>query len=114
MKDDRIFVDTNIFIYAALKEDRDGDKGHKAIALLQSLSDKMVFINTQVLNEIRESVRENSIIISLAPKISIAKIQNEIPRAKKIVRMIPNAPSYINEGYNPINMFNAIAVTETA
>lgn len=52
MKDNRVFVDTNIFIYAILKENRPGNKGDKAAALLQSLSDKVVFINTQVLNEI--------------------------------------------------------------
>ena len=39
MKDNRVFVDTNIFIYAALKENRQVNKGDKAIALLQSLSD---------------------------------------------------------------------------
>jgi len=55
-----------------------------------------------VLNEIKESVRPESVIISLAPKISIEKIQSTIPQAKKIVRMIPNAPSYINKGYNPV------------
>jgi pyrroline-5-carboxylate reductase len=55
-----------------------------------------------VLNEIKESVRPESIIISLAPKISIEKIQSVIPQASKIVRMIPNAPSYINKGYNPV------------
>jgi predicted nucleic acid-binding protein len=52
MKDNRVFIDTNIFIYGMLKENRTGDKGDKAIALLQSLSNKVVFINTQVLNEI--------------------------------------------------------------
>jgi pyrroline-5-carboxylate reductase len=56
----------------------------------------------QALNEIKESVRPESVIISLAPKISIAKIQIEIPQVKKVVRMIPNAPTYINKGYNPV------------
>jgi hypothetical protein len=27
MKDNRVFIDTNIFIYAILKENRTGDKG---------------------------------------------------------------------------------------
>jgi predicted nucleic acid-binding protein len=66
MKDNRVFIDTNIFIYAILKENRPGDKGDKAIALLQSLSNKVVFINTQVLNEIysvmvRHEIEEKAI-----------------------------------------------------
>jgi pyrroline-5-carboxylate reductase len=59
-----------------------------------------VFVNA--LNEIKASVRPESVIISLAPKISIEKIQNAFPQTKNIVRMIPNAPSYINKGYNPV------------
>jgi predicted nucleic acid-binding protein len=51
MKDDRVFVDTNIFIYASLEEKQQGDKRDKAINLFQSLSDKKVFISTQVLHE---------------------------------------------------------------
>jgi len=42
MKDDRVFVDTNIFIYASLEGNHQGGKRDKAIALLQSLSDKVV------------------------------------------------------------------------
>jgi predicted nucleic acid-binding protein len=52
MKDNRVFVDTNIFIYPILTENQAWEKRDKSIALLQSLSDKVVFINTQVLNEI--------------------------------------------------------------
>jgi pyrroline-5-carboxylate reductase len=59
-----------------------------------------VFVN--VLNEIKESVRPESVIVSLAPKISIEKIQSILAQSKNVVRMIPNAPSYINKGYNPV------------
>jgi predicted nucleic acid-binding protein len=61
MKDNRVFVDTNIFIYAILKENQPGDKGSKAIALFQSLSNKAVFINTQVLNEIYSVLLRNEV-----------------------------------------------------
>lgn len=59
-----------------------------------------VFIQT--LKEIKEIVKPDSIIISLAPKITIEKIQTELPQSKKIIRLIPNAPSIINKGYNPV------------
>ena len=41
-------------------------------------------------------------VISLAPKINYAKISSKLEQVKKIVRLIPNATSFINEGYNPI------------
>ena len=55
----------------------------------------------EVLEQIRHDVSENALVISLAPKISIEKIASKL-MTKKIVRMIPNATSYINEGYNPV------------
>jgi pyrroline-5-carboxylate reductase len=62
-----------------------------------------------VLNEIKESVRLESVIISLAPKISVEKIQSILTQSKNVVRMIPNAPSYINKGYNPVVYSKEIA-----
>ena len=41
-------------------------------------------------------------MISLAPKITITKISSKLNQAKNIARLIPNATSFINEGYNPV------------
>jgi pyrroline-5-carboxylate reductase len=46
-------------------------------------------------------IKENTLLISLAPKFSIEKL-SELTATKRIVRMIPNATSYINKGYNPL------------
>jgi len=54
-----------------------------------------------ILKEISYAVREEAIIISLAPKITVEKILSVIPSGK-IIRMIPNATTYINRGYNPV------------
>jgi pyrroline-5-carboxylate reductase len=51
---------------------------------------------------IKGSINSNTIMISLAPKITITKISSKLDQAKNIARLIPNATSYINEGYNPI------------
>jgi pyrroline-5-carboxylate reductase len=51
---------------------------------------------------INGSINNNTIVISLAPKITIAKILSKLNQTKKIVRLIPNATSFINEGYNPV------------
>lgn len=54
------------------------------------------------LTAIKDSVSENSVVISLAPKITLEKMAAVLP-TKKLIRMIPNATSYINEGYNPLS-----------
>jgi pyrroline-5-carboxylate reductase len=54
------------------------------------------------LQKIKTAVSENTIIISLAPKITIEKMESVLP-TRKIVRMIPNATSCINKGYNPVS-----------
>ena len=51
---------------------------------------------------IKGSITSNTIVISLAPKIIITKISSKLNQAKNIVRLIPNATSFINEGYNPV------------
>src|SRR5450759_553246 len=51
---------------------------------------------------IKGSIKSNTIVISLAPKITIAKISSKLNQSKDIARLIPNATSYINEGYNPV------------
>jgi pyrroline-5-carboxylate reductase len=51
---------------------------------------------------IKGSIKDNTIVISLAPKFTIAKISSKLNQCKNIARLIPNATSYINEGYNPV------------
>ena len=55
----------------------------------------------EILQSIKESVSESTIFISLAPKITLEKMASVLP-TKKLVRMIPNATSLINEGFNPV------------
>jgi pyrroline-5-carboxylate reductase len=51
---------------------------------------------------LKGSINSNTIVISLAPKITITKILSKLNMTKKIARLIPNATSFINEGYNPV------------
>lgn len=55
----------------------------------------------EALEKIKTLVSDKTQVISLAPKISIEKIASKLA-TKNIARMIPNATSYINEGYNPV------------
>jgi pyrroline-5-carboxylate reductase len=75
--------------------------------LLHAASQQTVFIALhppvimETLDKIAEVISEETELISLAPKITIEKIASKVS-SKYIARMIPNATSYINEGYNPI------------
>ncbi len=55
-----------------------------------------------VLREIKSCLKSHAMLISLAPKHTIAKLSESLGGFQRIVRMIPNAPSLVNEGYNPV------------
>ena len=52
---------------------------------------------------LKNDVKADATVISLAPKINIAKISSKLGQVKNMARLIPNATSYINEGYNPVS-----------
>ncbi len=54
------------------------------------------------LEMVRGSIKADATVISLAPKINLEKLAMKLPQVNNIARLIPNATSYINEGYNPI------------
>jgi len=66
----------------------------------------------ETLDKIKSYLSGNSIIISLAPKITIAKITEKLTGLNKIIRMIPNAPSIIGKGFNPICFSEAFSDSE--
>ncbi|NMC39835.1 MAG: NAD(P)-binding domain-containing protein [Bacteroidales bacterium] len=51
---------------------------------------------------IKNDVKAEAIVISLAPKINLPKLSMKIGHVQNLARLIPNATSYINEGYNPV------------
>jgi len=57
---------------------------------------------SSVLDEIKPVLRQDAALISLAPKITMSKIAEKLGGFTRIVRMIPNACSVINQGYNPL------------
>lgn len=56
----------------------------------------------ETLGLISRDVRKEAVVVSLAPKISLEKIKMQLPHVTNVARMIPNATSYINEGFNPV------------
>ena len=56
----------------------------------------------ETLEKIKSDVTSQTIFISLAPKITLAKMASVLP-ISQLVRLIPNATSVINHGYNPVS-----------
>jgi pyrroline-5-carboxylate reductase len=66
----------------------------------------------ETLEKIGPFVSDKSIVISLAPKIKIDSIIGKLKTTLKIARLIPNATSVINEGYNPVCFSGSISQQE--
>jgi pyrroline-5-carboxylate reductase len=54
------------------------------------------------LQKIKNFIRRDSLVISLAPKITIDKMKDVLTDFPNIARMNPNAGTYVNKGYNPV------------
>jgi pyrroline-5-carboxylate reductase len=55
-----------------------------------------------VLPQIKSALKPERVLVSLAPKLTIAKLSEMLGGFRRIVRMIPNAPSIVGRGYNPV------------
>jgi pyrroline-5-carboxylate reductase len=60
------------------------------------------------INEVKPALRSEAILISLAPKITMARLKEMLGGFERIVRMLPNACSIVNAGYNPVCFSSAI------
>jgi pyrroline-5-carboxylate reductase len=54
------------------------------------------------LGEIKSALKPGAVLVSLAPRFTIKALSEGLEGFNRIVRMIPNAPSVVNEGYNPV------------
>jgi pyrroline-5-carboxylate reductase len=55
-----------------------------------------------IIGDIKAALKPKAIFVSLAPKWTIANLSVALGGFSRIVRIIPNAPSIINKGYNPV------------
>jgi pyrroline-5-carboxylate reductase len=56
----------------------------------------------ETLTAVKNSVKKDALVVSLAPKITIDKIKSVLPDVPNLTRMNPNAGTYVNKGYNPV------------
>jgi len=52
----------------------------------------------EVINEIKDSVKEDQLIITLAPGKTLAWLEEKFGKSVKIVRTMPNTPAMVQEG----------------
>ena len=64
------------------------------------------------LGEIKAVLKPDAVLVSLAPRFTIKALSEGLGGFTRIVRMIPNAPSLVNEGYNPVAFGPGIAKKE--
>jgi len=64
------------------------------------------------LDGIKETLKPDSVLVSLAPKLTMARLTEKLGGFERLVRMIPNAPSIIGRGFNPLAFSNAFADDE--
>jgi len=57
----------------------------------------------EILSQIASAVRPDALVVSLAPKMKIAKIAEILGGFGRLARMIPNAPSIVGQGFNPMS-----------
>jgi len=62
----------------------------------------------ETLEQIKDFITDQTILISLAPKITIEKISSLIT-SNQIVRILPNATSIINHAYNPVTFKSSMS-----
>lgn len=88
-------------------------------SLEQAASQSVVFLAVhppvmmETLGHITDWVSEKTMVISLAPKIALSTLTAAL-KTKRLARMIPNATSYLNDGYNPIAFGPNMGETEKA
>lgn len=105
---DKVFIyDPNIQTLESLKRDfntiicstTDHRNAAAADIVFLALHPPVLMENIQ---RISEYAVENSLIVSLAPKITMEKLKTAFSCTKNLARMNPNAGTFVNKGYNPV------------
>jgi pyrroline-5-carboxylate reductase len=60
------------------------------------------------------ALRSDAIVVSLAPKLTIARLSSLLGGFERIARAIPNAPSIVGSGFNPVAFGPALGAGERA
>jgi len=67
----------------------------------------------EVLQEIKDSIKENAIIVTIAAGMEIAYIENQLSDQTKVIRSMPNTPSLVGEGMTVFSSNKNVLEEET-
>jgi pyrroline-5-carboxylate reductase len=85
-----------------------------------SASQDIVFlaVHPPVMAEVTAGIKGNlkpgALVVSLAPKFTLAKLSALLGGFSRLARVIPNAPSVVNFGYNPVAFGPALTTADKA
>jgi pyrroline-5-carboxylate reductase len=71
-------------------------------------------VAAEVLGQVAPVLRPDALLISLAPKWNMAKLSAALGGFNRIARMIPNAPSIVGAGFNPVAFGAGLSEEERA
>ncbi len=63
----------------------------------------------EVAAQIKSSLKSGAILVSLAPKFTISKLSQLMGGFARIARVIPNAPTVVGAGFNPVAFAPALS-----
>ncbi len=62
----------------------------------------------ETMQRVGGAISTNSLVVSLAPKITFDKLRSALPQVKNLARMNPNAGTFVNKGYNPVSFVEGV------
>jgi pyrroline-5-carboxylate reductase len=71
-------------------------------------------VMAEVATAIKGGVKPEAIVVSLAPKLTLAKLTGLLGGFARLARVIPNAPSVVNFGFNPLAFAPALGAADKA
>jgi len=71
-------------------------------------------VMAEVATAIKGGVKPEAIVVSLAPKFTVAKLTALLGGFSRLARVIPNAPSVVDFGFNPVCFGRALSAADKA
>lgn len=69
-------------------------------------------VMAEVATGIKGSLKPGALVVSLAPKFTTGKLTELLGGFARVARVIPNAPSVVNFGFNPVAFGQALTAAE--
>lgn len=95
--------------YGVLTTEDNKETAAKADILFLAVKPNIVY---KVIDEIKDAVNKNAVIVSIVAGQSISKLAAAFERGIKIIRVMPNTPALVGEGMAAISVSENVSETE--